>query len=200
MRLRRTLAGDERGVAAVEFGILIIPMLIALFGLLDVGYNMYVRSVLQGALNDVSRQASVEDPVFSSEGDTISEQIDSTLEARMDDLLYGGTFSVTKTNYYQFSRMGRPEKLTTDRDSDGQYDTGDCWRDDNGNGTFDADSGRSGIGGAEDIVVYEARVVTPRLVPIASFVGLPENLTVEVKTAVRNQPFADQDNPDIECG
>lgn len=200
MRRRWRRLGDERGVAAVEFGILLVPMLIALLGLLDVGYHMYVRSVLQGALNDVAREASVETPVFTSEGDTIEEQIDAALQARLDLLVHGGTFNVTKSSYYQFSRMGRPEKLTTDVDNDGQYDVGDCWRDDNDNGQFDTDSGRTGIGGADDIVMYEATVVTPRIVPIASFINLPANYTITVKTSVRNQPYADQPNPGVECG
>jgi Flp pilus assembly protein TadG len=197
-RLWRQL-GDERGVAAVEFGILLIPMTIALLGMLDVGYHMYVRSVLQGALNDVARQASVEDPVFTSEGDTIDEQIDSALRARMDLLVHGGTFTVKKSAYNQFSRMGRPEKLTKDTDGDGQVDRGDCWRDDVANGQFDMDSGRTGTGGADDIVMYNVTIVTPRIVPIANFIGLPDNYTVKVATSIRNQPYADQPVPGIAC-
>lgn len=190
---------DERGVAAVEFGILLIPLTVVLLGMLDVGYHMYVRSVLQGALNDVARQASVEDPVFTSEGDTIEEQIDSALQERMDVLVHGGTFAIDKSAYHQFSRMGRPEKLTRDPDGDGQVDPGDCWRDDVPNGEFDTDSGRTGTGGADDIVMYEVTVVTPRIVPIANFIGLPDDYTITVNTAIRNQPYADQAQPGVAC-
>ncbi|MGZ8285509.1 MAG: TadE/TadG family type IV pilus assembly protein [Allosphingosinicella sp.] len=191
--------GDERGVAAVEFGILLIPLTVMLLGLLDVGYHMYVRSVLQGALNDVARQASVENPVFTSEGDTIDEQIDSSLRARMDLLVHGGTFDIDKSAYHEFSRMGRPEKLTRDVDGDGQVDRGDCWRDDVVNGQFDLDSGRTGTGGADDIVMYNVTVVTPRIVPIANFINLDEDLTITVATSIRNQPYADQPEAGVAC-
>ena len=48
-------------------------------------------------------------------------------------------------NYYEFSGVGKPEKLTTDHNSNGQYDEddGDCWEDVNDNENYDLSAGRS---------------------------------------------------------
>jgi len=192
------LGGDDRGVSAVEFGILSIPLCICLFGLLDLGYTMYVRSVLQGALNDVARQATVETPGFGGTG-TVDQQIDAAIKARMAKLVSNGTYTITKSSYYDFNAVGKPEKLITDVNGNGKYDPGDCWQDDNGNGVYDTDAGKSGIGGADDVVLYSVTLAMPRILPMATLIGLPATQTINVKTTVRNQPFANQASPAVAC-
>lgn len=193
-----SLRSDARGVTAVEFGILALPLFICILGLLDVGYGMYVRSDLQGALNDIARQATVETPGLGGTG-TVDQQIDSALKARMAKLVTGGTYTITKSSYYTFSSIGKPEKLVKDVNGNGKYDPGDCWQDDNGNGVYDTDPGKTGHGGADDVVVYNVTLSIPRIVPMASLIGLPANQTLNVKTTVRNQPFANQASPAVAC-
>ena len=55
-RLRRA----QRGAAIVEFALVLVPLVLFLFGGLDLGYQAYLRSVVQGALNDVARSSSLE--------------------------------------------------------------------------------------------------------------------------------------------
>jgi hypothetical protein len=190
---------DERGVAAIEFAMLLLPMCICLFGLLDAGYGMYVRSDLQGALNDIARQATIETPGFSGTG-TTDQRIDAALKARMATLVKTATYTITKSSYYQFGTVGKPEKLITDVNANGKYDKGDCFQDINGNGVYDTDgTGRSGIGGADDVVVYNVTISMRRLLPMASLIGLPAQQTINVKTTVRNQPYANQASPATVC-
>lgn len=198
LRLRK-LAGDHRGIAAVEFGILLLPLCICLLGLLDAGYGMYVRSVLQGGLNDVARQATVETPGFSGTG-TVDQQIDTAIKGRMANLVKSGTYTITKSSYYKFGNVGKPEKLISDVDGDGRYDVGDCWQDINQNGSYDTNgTGRSGVGGADDIVVYDVTVNMPRMLPMARLIGLSSTQTLTAKTTVRNQPYANQASPPVAC-
>jgi Flp pilus assembly protein TadG len=197
----RRLRNDERGATILEFGILIIPLSVCLLGILDVGYMMYVRSLMQGALNDVSRQATVEKPVFSSPGSTVDAKINAAIKARMGKLVKVGTYTITKTSYYKLSGVGKAEKMTKDANSNGKVDKNDCWEDVNKNNTFDASTaaGTTGIGGADDAVLYTVNVKQDRITPMAGLIGMPAKYSISVKTLVRNQPFADQPKPPEAC-
>jgi hypothetical protein len=200
--LRRRLSRETRGMAIVEFGLVVVPLMIVLLGAFDLGYQQYVKSQLQGVLDRVARTASVENPSFSEAGDTVEEQIENAIQERVNRIARNATYNIEQTNFYEFSGVGRSEKLVTDVDGDGtfDYDDGDCWEDLNENGTFDESAGRAGQGGADDVVFYEVTVTMPRIVPVTSLIGVPNNYTITARAAIRNQPFADQQIPPVECG
>src|SRR5687768_12624087 len=54
------LARSTRGATLPEFAIILPTFLVLLFGIYDVGQTMYAQSVLQGALQDAGRDASLE--------------------------------------------------------------------------------------------------------------------------------------------
>ncbi|MBC2777772.1 TadE/TadG family type IV pilus assembly protein [Parasphingopyxis marina] len=200
--LRHRLSRETRGMAIVEFGFVVVPLMIVLLGAFDLGYQQYVKSQLQGVLDRVARTASVENPSFSEDGDTVEEQIENAVRERVNRIARSATYDIQQTNYYQFSGVGRSEKLVTDNDGDGtfDYDDGDCWEDLNANGSFDENAGRTGQGGADDVVFYEVTVTMPRIVPVMSLIGVPDEYNIIARTAIRNQPFADQAVPPVECG
>ena len=76
-RLKR----DEKGATIVEFAFIVGPMFLLLIGGLELGYNSYVRSTMQGALNDAARTAAVEFPIINVAGNTVEEQVEN---ARQD--------------------------------------------------------------------------------------------------------------------
>lgn len=197
-RIRR-LRDDSRGMALTEFGLILVPLMVVLLGAFDLGYQSYVRAVLQGVLNDVSRTAAVEDPTFTTEGDTVEEQIAAAIEARVNGIARNATYTIEQTNYYEFTGVNASEKLITDFNSNGEYDSGDCFEDLNDNGQFDSQAGRTGMGGADDVVFYEVTVTMPRLVPVTGLIGVPENYTIEAEAAIRNQPYANQEIPETVC-
>ncbi len=197
---RSNLGQDERGVSAVEFGIIALPLCICLMGFMDLGYQLYVRAVLQGSLNDVARAASVESPRFGDTRQELQVRVQTALTSQMNELARGSTLVVQVKNYQDFTGVGRPEKLTTDKDSDGRYDAGDdCWQDSNPNRSFDTDQGRTGFGGADDIVFYNVNFSMPRLFPMAGLLGASSRYSIDAQTAVRNQPYANQRVPEIRC-
>ncbi|RED15545.1 TadE/TadG family type IV pilus assembly protein [Parasphingopyxis lamellibrachiae] len=196
----RGLARDDRGIAAVEFGIIVVPLMIVLLGALDLGYQSYVRAQLQGVLNDVARTATVENPNFSGyTGASIEDRIENAIKERVNNIARRATYTVEQSSFYEFSGVGNAEKLLTDYNGNGAYDTGDCFEDINNNGAFDTDAGDAGRGGADDVVYYEVTITMPRLVPVATLIGVPQNYTITARTAVRNQPFADQAIPPTVC-
>ena len=198
----RRLRDDRRGVTVVEFAIIAVPLCMLLMGGFDLGHQAYIRAVMQGALADAARRASVQDPQFAATGSTTEEQVTNSIKDQLHAITPGATITVTESNFYDFSGIGNPEKLMTDVNGNGQYDEtdGDCFSDLNENGKYDSDTGRTGIGGANDVVFYKADIEMPRLLPVAQLLGFSPNYKMNVATAVRNQPYGTQKTPPVVCG
>ena len=58
---------------------------------------------------------------------------------------------------------------------------GDCFQDVNGNGSYDLDRGRGGMGGAEDVVRFQVRMIYPRLFPVGRFFGWSDDVEIVQK-------------------
>ncbi len=199
----RTMRADSRGIAATEFGLIVVPLIVVLLGAFDLGYQSYVRAQLQGVLNDVARTAVVETPDFSGyAGTTTEERIENAIKDRVNGIARNATYTITQTSFYEFSGVGNAEKLLTDNNTNGVYDAadGDCFEDINNNGAFDLDAGDTGQGGADDVVYYEVTITMPRIVPVMGLIGVPDNYSITAQAAVRNQPFEDQAVPPTVCG
>jgi hypothetical protein len=176
----------EDGVTIVEFGLVSFPLLMMIFGAMDLGYNLYLRAQIQGALDAASREATV--------GGLTPVAMDLLIQNEIRPLLLpGATFTVTRRSYDNFSAVGRPEPLTSDTNSNGAPDVGDCYQDTNNNNAYDTDRGVGGGGGADDIVYYEINVGTPRLFPLAAPFGYTENYQTRATALFKNQPFGAQD-------
>ena len=196
------LRDDERGATIVEFAFVVGPMLLLLMGGLELGYNSYVRSTMQGALNDAARTAAVEFPIINVPGSTVEEQVENLIEETVKHVAPNASITVTQKSYFEFSAIGNPEKLMTDNNGNGQFDAddNDCWEDANGNGSYDTDAGKTGNGGADDVVLYSASISTPRILPLQNFLpGVGPTMEYTLQTAVRNQPYDKQATAAVIC-
>jgi len=179
------LLGDERGATLVEFGLVAAPFFLMLLGIMDLGYRGYVDTVSKSVLHKVARDAST--------GEMTTAQIKQQVNDGLDDLvLKNAVIEVSTESYFDFTNVGKPEKLTVDNNNNGEVDPGDCFIDNNGNDVFDTDYGIAGTGGLDDIVNYKIEIVSPRLFPLASMIGLDDTMIISNSTAVRNQPFGAQ--------
>lgn len=201
-RFIRRLRADHGGVTVVEFALVAMPLSMLLMGGIDLGHQAYIRSVMQGALTDAARRASVQNPDMAASGSTTEEQVTNSIKKQLAAITPGATITVTESNFYDFSGIGNPEKLMTDVNGNGQYDAadGDCFSDLNENGKYDSDTGRDGVGGANDVAFYQADIDMPRLLPVAQLLGFPANYKMNVATAIRNQPYGTQKTPPVVCG
>ncbi|KQN09559.1 pilus assembly protein TadE [Sphingobium sp. Leaf26] len=191
-RFLTRLRDHARGATLLEFGLVAGPLILTIMAIGDLGYQSYLRAVTRGVLEKAARSASV--------GTLNSTDIDTYIEAQMGAInSKNGTTSTTKKSYYNFSRVGKPEKITTDTAPLGTYNSGDCYEDANGNGSYDSNSGASGLGGADDIVYYEVTISMPRLFPLAKMLGWSATQSATASTMVRNQPWANQGTPTIRC-
>lgn len=190
---------DSRAVVTVEFALLSVPLVVMVIGSFDFAYQVYLKTVVQGALNDVSRTASLEAPDLECKTGTLTDKVQCAIKRRSDVVARDATYAVRIRNFYDFSIVGRSEKLVTDYNKNGAYDAGDCFVDLNENGRFDTDAGRDGVGGADDVSYYTVTVTMPRLFPIDKFLPLSPNYVISGETAVHNQPYARQRIPPTVC-
>lgn len=193
------LLADSQGATLVEFALILGPLCVLLLGGLDLGYQSYVRSVLQGSLNDVARSGSMEAPELTCPTGTVEARIRCSIETKVDSIARNATYDIKMKNFFEFSGVGRSEKLVTDHDNNGVYDEGDCWEDLNENGKYDTNAGRVGIGRADDVVFYDVTVTMPRLFPVGGLLGVPGEYSITAQTAIRNQPYSRQAVPPTLC-
>lgn len=59
-RRRRERVGDERGAAAIEFALVMVPLLLIVFGIISFGVMLSFRQTLSQAATEGARAAAVE--------------------------------------------------------------------------------------------------------------------------------------------
>jgi Flp pilus assembly protein TadG len=187
----RALRRDARGATLVEFAMILPALCMLLMAIFSLGYRSYAASVLQGAIQEGARMATV--------GGVTQAQIDARVRYRLSNFAGNrSTITITTSSYYDFTNVSMPERITSDTTPIGTYNVGDCYEDANANGTFDLDRGRSGLGGADDIVRYQVTMTYPQIVPVGRFLGWSDTETITASTALRNQPYAGRSNPAVE--
>jgi Flp pilus assembly protein TadG len=189
-RLRR-LPGDRRAISTVEFALIFPVLALMLMGFFDLGYQAYVRAVLQGAMQQAGRNATLET------GASSATAIDNYVKDQVRRVAKNAVFSPapTRLSYSDFASVGKPEKFVDKTPFNNKYDVGECFEDVNGNGTWDSDLGKSGQGGADDAVLYTVTVQYKRTFPMSKLFGWSTDQVVKASTVLRNQPFGDQALP-----
>lgn len=177
----RPLLRDVRGATAVEFALIAPTFLLMLMGTYDLGYSLYVNSMLQGAIQQAARNSTIE-------GATPATQ-DALVTTAVKAVAPQSTLTFTRKSYSTFSDVGRPEDFT-DVDGNGVCNAGESYVDTNGNGTWDADQGKTGQGGARDAILYTVSVTYPRPFAMAQLAGFSSTVSMTTETVLRNQPYA----------
>lgn len=185
MRNLHQIRRDQRGAAAIEFAIIAPTLMMVLLGLMDLGYNLYAGTVLEGAIQQAARNSTIEG---ASASQTL---LDDRVEDVVDDIVHGATIQITRKAYTNFQDVSRPEDFT-DSNADGSCNDGEPFEDVNGNHTWDADRGRNGMGGARDAVLYTVSVTYDRPFPVMKLLGFNSQVTSVARTVLRNQPYASQ--------
>ncbi|WP_294217445.1 TadE/TadG family type IV pilus assembly protein [uncultured Sphingomonas sp.] len=186
------LRSDRRGATVIEFA-LVIPVVCALLAAgFEFGYRVYLNAVIQGALLEASRTASV--------GNVTEQQIEAIVLNRVSTLSNASNVkAIRKENFYNFSNVGKPEKLKFDKNGNGLYDPAeDCYEDANNSNTYDYQS-NAGLGTADDIIRYSVVVDYPNIMPVRQLLGLGGRQTIVASTVLRNQPFTSRAMPTVRC-
>lgn len=189
------LGRNRDGATAVEFAVVATPLILMIFGALDLAYEAYATSVVQGTANAAARKATLEGATEST--------VETYVRNRLNSIASGSNLQISSSNFLTYNKIGKPEKLTTDVNSNGLYDKSgpDCFVDDNRNNVYDtASQGASGIGTAEDVVRYQITATYNRLSPIPQIMGMGNSVTISRTTFMRNEPYAGVVDPPVKCG
>lgn len=184
VRLRARLARDQDGIAAIEFGIIAPIFLMLMLGMFDIAHMAYARTVLQGAVEKAARVSSLEG------GDT--GDADRMVEELVKPILPGVQVQATRTSYYDFADIGRPEKFS-DGNGNNVCDNGESYVDENGSGGWDADIGNSGNGGSGDVVIYKVQATYEPVFRVPFVPNAWNERTLEAMAVKKNQPFGNQE-------
>ena len=184
------LARDKSGATLMEFAFVAPVFMLLLMGFFDLGQLFYARSVLSGAVQLAARNSSLET------GDSAAE--DASVKSMVQKVAPGATLVTSRSSYYDFSDLKRAEKWN-DANGNGICDNSEAYSDENGNGSWDADIGKSGNGGAGDVVMYSATLTYDRLFKVPLMPG--SKTQVLTASAIRkNQPFSEQQGYGTDTG
>jgi hypothetical protein len=181
MKKRSSLLGNVRGVAAVEFALLSIPLLLLVLGGIEYGFRLFNHARLRDTLDRAGRMATI--------GNADGKGIDGAeIDAFVTDnlkVIGGAKVEISKTFYDQFDQVHQPEKKEDDKTSP-PY----CWWDANGNRQWDVDPSRDGTGGANDIINYRVTLRYPALFPfVVRTVTGQGDVVLSGQQTLQNEPF-----------
>ncbi|RJF91347.1 TadE family protein [Sphingomonas cavernae] len=185
---RRTfpaLTRNTDGATVVEFAIVAPIMLMLMLGMMELGYQAYAQSVLQGATNKAARDLTLED------APTKKAVIEGKIASMLQTISNRATVTTTSESFSSFTKVNTYEDFK-DLDGDKQFDADtECFLDVNNSKTWNK-RGKSGLGGADDIVVFTATATYPRLFPVMGMLGWSNTGTSVARTTLRNQPYSQQ--------
>ena len=187
---RQTLRHDERGAYMIEFAMVLPTFLLLMMGIFDIGMQLYAKAALSGAVEQAARFNTLETNASSQTA------IDQRVRDKVGRVARYGTLSFSRLSYQDFSAVGQPENFT-DSNGNGVRNAGECYQDANGNGSWDADRGRTGQGGANDVVLYRVNLTFDRLFPLWKMLGEPQRKVLTVATTLRNQPYTNQNTTSV---
>lgn len=186
------LGQDQRGVALVEFAFVAPVMCLFLVGAFDLSHTLYMRSVLQGALQKAARDTALESGNSPAQQAIVDGRVRSTVR-KINGSLTDADIKISRRFYRTFDDAGakRPEDY---QETNGNMicDKGELFDDVNGNGMRDADGGDAGQGGAKDSVLYTVQLQYRRLLPLHGFINVSPEVKVNASTILKNQPYAEQ--------
>jgi Flp pilus assembly protein TadG len=180
---------DQSGTSVMEFGLIAPVAVLMMLGTMDIGHTYYVRAVLDGSMQEMARDSSLEGATTTIQETVIDRKVRESIRAVMPS----ATVTPSRRFYKTFSdaAAAQAEEIIED-DGDGICNNGEGFIDENNNDTWDEDGGDSGQGNAQDIVIIRVNVRFPRLFPMASMIGLPEQVNIDSNSILSNQPFGAQ--------
>jgi Flp pilus assembly pilin Flp len=180
-KLRR----DTRGATAIEFAAIAPALLMVLLGLMDLSYNLYATTLLEGAVQEAGRNSTIE----GAEGKGMA--IDNKVGEVVHDIVPDAAISFSRRAYIDYADVGRPEDFT-DSNGDNFCNDGEPFEDVNANGVWDQDRAKADMGGARDAVLYTVTASYPRAFPLMKWFGFSDTVTARSRTVLRNQPYGTQ--------
>jgi hypothetical protein len=182
-RLHRRLLQRQDGTAVMEFGLIAPVFFLLLMGICDLAHTAYARAVFAGAVERAARNSSLETADTSA--------ADTAIENTIAPVLPGAVVRTQRKSYVDFTDIDKPEQFDDENGND-TCDNGEAYVDENRSGSWDADVGSAGNGGAGDVVAYTATVTYDPLFRIPFMPSAWTERTITATAVKKNQPFGNQ--------
>lgn len=190
----RELGGDRRGATIVEFALVAPVLCLLLAGGFNIAHTLYLRAVMQGIVQKVARDATLESGLDVAE----QARLDARVRSQVSAMANNATVDITRAYYRTFSAAAAAQfEPYTDHNGDGTCNGGEPYEDTNNNSRWDAAGGNASQGGAKDAVVYTVKATYPSFFPLYRFIGGSGETEVIASTVLRNQPYGDQAVPAV---
>ncbi|MEH6701346.1 TadE/TadG family type IV pilus assembly protein [Parasphingorhabdus sp.] len=189
-KISKRVTRDEEGATLVEFAIIAPVFFMLLMGIFDFGHITYVKSILNGAVQEASRNSALENAALAGNTDIIDDKVRTSIQ-NLANSIERDDIEIERASYFSFDDVNRPEAFT-DSNGDSDCNNNEVFEDENANGQWDADIGEEGLGGARDVVVYNVAVTYDRLFPLYRLMGMPQSIKLTASTVLQNQPYAQQ--------
>jgi hypothetical protein len=175
----------------MEFGLIAPVFIVLLMGIFDLAHTAYAHSVFAGAVERAARDSSLET------ADTTAA--DQYVENVVTPVLPGVQVTTERESYFDFADIGRPEQYDDENGND-TCDNGEAYVDENRSGSWEADVGAAGNGGAGDVVVYTATATYDPLFTIPFMPSSWNTRTMKATAVKKNQPFSNQQDAGTTAG
>jgi hypothetical protein len=177
------------GASLIEFAVVAPVIFLLMIGILELGLIFFTSSVLEGATNIGSRIGRTG---YSAGGDRLT-YIRDEITRLSGGFLDPARLQIEPLSYHGFENVGQPEPcnigVCTPETPIGDPSNPN-FEDVNGNGIWDADQGKAGVGGAGEIVLYKVyypwQVFTPL---IGNLIAENGEVRIEAVATVRNERF-----------
>jgi Flp pilus assembly pilin Flp len=187
--LARRLARDTHGATLLEFAFVAPVLCLLIVGAFDTAHLLYTRAVLQGIVQKVARDATLETGTDAQ----VSAALDARVKAQVS-LLVPNAQPIFKRRFYRTFSLAAAAKAEsfTDTNKNGTCDAGEPYVDANNNTVWDADGGDQGQGGAKDRTLYTVTLPYTHLFPLWRFIAGSSTTSLVATTILQNQPYSDQ--------
>lgn len=182
---------NQTGSTSIEFCLIAPMMVLLIVGILEISMVLTVQVLMEGAVRNAARYG------ITGLGQTEilrQQRIRDIIEETTVGLVDVETMRLTTMSYENFESIGQSEPFTDNAPPNGRYDDGEAFEDSNNNGIWDEEAGTPGLGGPEDIVLYEIEYALPALTGLLDpFIGEAWDLRASI--AVRNEPYPVDEAP-----
>jgi TadE-like protein len=194
--VRHLLADDQTGSSIVEFAVIAPVMFTLLLGGFDLGHNLYMQSVLQGAVNKAARDSALE----TGTQEEVQERVDASVKAQVLAVHSGARITdgdIERSFFRTFTDAAYPdsEVILLDGGEIGVCEEGEKFIDENNSGFFEDDGVADGQGYTRDAVKYSVTVRYERLFPFPKMAGLDGEVELNASTVIANQPYGQRIAP-----
>ena len=187
LQMLNRLKECEKGVTLTEFGFVGPILILMIMGIFDMAHTQYTHGMMNGAMQSAGRNLTLE--TAGANETTIDQAVIDRVKAVAPS---SATVTLEKLSHFEFTDIGEAEEFD-DENNDKICNNNEVFADANGNGQWDANRGAQGIGGARDAVLYTAYVSYDRLFPMYGLAGMPQQVTLQASTVLRNQPYDEQE-------